>query len=290
MISESDDWGRGLPERRERYLGMLWGMVLGDCLGTPLSRMDKDAHPFVTDMQETHRAGATLPAGSWTGISAQAICIIDSFVRLRRVDTADMAQTLARWSREGYASVLCFGVGAEPASRLALERIDAERARSGAAPARDHGSLNRLAPSYILAHATGDPVILHEISNITHDCEFVREKVTRMGQILDAHMLGLRTDYKSAFDSRANVRNEGDAGDLLNAALWAFRKERTFAEGMLAAVNLGGHAACIGSIYGQIAGAYYGVRSIPVCWLEAVRKRARLEALFDEFLSALPAV
>ena len=111
-----------------------------------------------------------------------------------------------------------------------------------------------------------------------------------MGQILDAHMLGLRTDYKSAFDSRANVRNEGDAGDLLNAALWAFRKERTFAEGMLAAVNLGGHAACIGSIYGQIAGAYYGVRSIPVCWLEAVRKRSRLEALFDEFLSALPAV
>ena len=41
-----------------------------------------------------------------------------------------------------------------------------------------------------------------------------------------------------------------------------------FKEGGLLAVNLGNDADTTGAIYGQIAGAYYGVSGIPASWCE----------------------
>jgi len=43
-----------------------------------------------------------------------------------------------------------------------------------------------------------------------------------------------------------------------------------FESGALAAVNLGGDADTIGAIYGQLAGAYYGVELIPKEWREVL--------------------
>jgi len=45
----------------------------------------------------------------------------------------------------------------------------------------------------------------------------------------------------------------------LEAALWAFYRFGSFREGALRAVNLGDDADTTGAIYGQLAGAYYGV-------------------------------
>ena len=42
----------------------------------------------------------------------------------------------------------------------------------------------------------------------------------------------------------------------------------SFSEGALLAVNLGNDADTAGSVYGQIAGAYYGLNGIPTRWLE----------------------
>jgi len=49
----------------------------------------------------------------------------------------------------------------------------------------------------------------------------------------------------------------------LEAALWAFSRSSDFREGCLLAVNLGNDADTTGAIYGQLAGAYYGVEGIP---------------------------
>ena len=45
----------------------------------------------------------------------------------------------------------------------------------------------------------------------------------------------------------------------MEAALWAFYTTSSFKEGALAAVNLGDDADTVGAIYGQLAGAFYGV-------------------------------
>jgi ADP-ribosylglycohydrolase len=59
----------------------------------------------------------------------------------------------------------------------------------------------------------------------------------------------------------------------LEAALWAFHRTSTVAEGAIAAVNLGDDADTTGAIYGQLAGAHYGVGAIPAEWLSTLAQR-----------------
>ena len=36
--------------KQERYMGMLWGLVVGDCLGSPIQFSLKDHHLYITKM------------------------------------------------------------------------------------------------------------------------------------------------------------------------------------------------------------------------------------------------
>ncbi len=63
-----------------------------------------------------------------------------------------------------------------------------------------------------------------------------------------------------------DIRGTGYVVDSLEAALWAFAKSTSFEHGALLAVNLGDDADTTGAVYGQIAGAFYGVAGIPERW------------------------
>jgi ADP-ribosyl-[dinitrogen reductase] hydrolase len=65
----------------------------------------------------------------------------------------------------------------------------------------------------------------------------------------------------------------------LEAALWAFFHSDTFEVGARKAVNLGGDADTTGAIFGQLAGAYYGVEGIPPRWLAILYRRDDIDAL-----------
>ena len=71
----------------------------------------------------------------------------------------------------------------------------------------------------------------------------------------------------------------------LEAALWAFYRSDSFRDGALRAVNLGNDADTTGAIYGQLAGAFYGVNAIPKDWIERLGRRdfirERADALVD---------
>lgn len=67
----------------------------------------------------------------------------------------------------------------------------------------------------------------------------------------------------------------------LEAALWAFHNSTDFRDGCLLAVNLGDDADTTAAIYGQIAGAHYGVDGIPTEWRERIAKAALITQLAD---------
>ena len=81
------------------------------------------------------------------------------------------------------------------------------------------------------------------------------------------------------------IRGTGYVVESLEAALWAFYNNDTFEQGLIAAVNLGDDADTTGAVYGQIAGAYYGVDAIPGRWLEQITDPEGItyiaEALYD---------
>lgn len=79
-----------------------------------------------------------------------------------------------------------------------------------------------------------------------------------------------------------DIVGDGFAPDTLEAALWAFYRSNDFETGAILAVNLGGDADSTGAVYGQIAGAYYGVQAIPIRWREKVMKREIIVAIADK--------
>ena len=75
----------------DRQKGMLWGVIVGDCLGSPL-QFCNDPMPLVTEMLPCKFFNT--PPGHWTDDSAMALCIIESVVRLKKYDLKDINEIL----------------------------------------------------------------------------------------------------------------------------------------------------------------------------------------------------
>ena len=78
-----------------------------------------------------------------------------------------------------------------------------------------------------------------------------------------------------------DIRGSGYVVHTLEAALWAFYHSRDFKEGALKVVNLGEDADTTGAIYGQIAGAHYGVRAMPSEWRERLTMATEITSMAD---------
>ncbi|MGU5694687.1 ADP-ribosylglycohydrolase family protein [Aeromonas veronii] len=78
---------------------------------------------------------------------------------------------------------------------------------------------------------------------------------------------------------RDEIRSSGYVVHSLEAALWAFWHSQSFAQGALLAANLGDDADTVAAIYGQLAGAYYGIDAIPAEWLKKLAWSERLIGL-----------
>ena len=265
-----------------RFRGMFWGLVVGDCLGSPIQFSDKDRHIHVTDMLPCPFFHT--PPGYWTDDSAMAFCVADSVVKCGKYDLRDIADTFVKWLRKGYWSSLpeAFDIGG--ATMIAIRGIESGSLRNGDEDSQGNGSIMRLAPSYILNYGNPDRTILYEVGDLTHQSKRVRGVISLMADICDEHMQGHPTVVQSMYETRDEVDNSGWAVSTLQAALWAFQTTKTFEDGMIAAVNLGGDADSIGAVYGQIAGAYYGFEAIPERWLSAIKDREKVSELIESFL------
>lgn len=81
-----------------------------------------------------------------------------------------------------------------------------------------------------------------------------------------------------------DICGSGHVVRTLEAALWAFHRTDTFRDGALAVVNLGEDADTTGAVYGQLAGAYYGIGAIPEGWRCRIHMADRIVALADSLL------
>ena len=268
---------------RNKVKGMLWGLVVGDCFGSPIQFSSKDGHPWITEMVEC--PVFRLPPGYWTDDSSMAMCVMDSYVRNGGYDLKDIGDTFVRWLRDGYLSSVegrSFDVGG--ATWSSCDRIARGSLVNGSEDSQGNGSIMRFAPSYLIARKEVRPEILHEVSDLTHASARVREVVDRFAVVLDEHLDSKRTAARSEYATREEVNNSGWAVSTLEAALWAFNTTETFEEGMIAAVNLGGDSDSIGAVYGQIAGAYYGFEAIPERWVKAVKTWQIVDDLIERFI------
>lgn len=299
---------------RDRFLGCLLGLAAGDALGTTLEFRPPGTFRPIDDMMG--RGPFDLRPGQWTDDTSMALCLAESLVE-NGFDPHDQMRRYVRWYRDGYMSSTgrCFDIG--NTTRAALERFERSGdpfAGSTAAHQSGNGSIMRLAPVPMLF--AGDPraAIEHaaESSRTTHGSREAVDACRYHAALLVGALNGatkeeILADHYSpvpglwserplvpaieeiasgSFKRREppEIQGSGYVVRSLEAALWALHRSRDFRAGCLMAVNLGDDADTTGAVYGQMAGALYGVESIPPEWQSRLAKRELIERLAVQLL------
>lgn len=294
----------------DRYRGSMMGMAVGDALGASVEFMRPGTFPPLSDM--IGGGPHDLNPGEWTDDTSMAVCLGESLVDRRGFDPADQLGRYLRWYREGYRSSTghCFDIGITV--RQALERFAATGcAYCGSTDPNTagNGSLMRLAP--VPLYYARDPlaaiVWAGESSRTTHAASASVDACRWFAALIVGALNGISKDELLApgwspvpgyWDAHPLVPEIGEVARgsfrrrqppeivgsgyvvrSLEAALWAFYTTRDFAEGCLAAANLGDDPDTTAAIYGQLAGAYYGMDGIPSHWHEIIAMRGLILSL-----------
>jgi ADP-ribosyl-[dinitrogen reductase] hydrolase len=301
---------------RDRYRGALLGLAVGDALGTTLEFKAPGTFKPITDMIGGGPFG--LQPGQWTDDTSMALCLAESLIEKRCFDPKDQMDRYCRWWKKGYLSSTgtCFDIGVTV--RHSLEsylRTGKPFAGSTDPFTAGNGSLMRLAPVPLAFRADFGSTIHNaaESSRTTHGATSTIDACRYFAGLLLGALAarskeeilsplfcpGPDRDYwqrhalcpaiaeiaSGSFKQKEPpaIVGSGFVVRSLEAALWAFHHSDSFHEGALRAVNLGNDADTTGAIYGQLAGAFYGVHGIPQAWLEPLAMRK----LINEMAGAL---
>ncbi|MCC6354990.1 MAG: ADP-ribosylglycohydrolase family protein [Verrucomicrobiae bacterium] len=282
----------------DRCRGALLGLAVGDAVGTTLEfRQPGTFEPI------DHMVGGgpfNLEPGQWTDDTSMALCLATSLVEKGGFDARDQMERYCRWWREGYLSSTgaCFDIGSTVRSALRRFEDTGEPFAGSTDPqSAGNGSLMRLAPVPICFAKCPDRAIemAGESSRTTHGapaavdaCRYLAGLIvgaihgTSKDDILsplyapipgfwEQHPLcpQIREIAEGSFKRKSPpaIRGAGYVVKSLEAALWAFHHGKDFREGCVMAANLGDDADTTAAIFGQIAGAFYGMAGIPVEWL-----------------------
>ncbi len=293
---------------RDRAIGCLVGLAIGDAVGATVEFRPRGSFAPLTDM--VGGGAFRLAPGQWTDDTAMALCLAESLLHDAALDPYDLMGRFERWVGEGVNSSTgrCFGIG-----RITLAAIGRWRATrrpfagDPSAKAASNGSVMRLAP--VAVRWWHDPAKAEEVARrqslTTHAAAEAVDGCALLARVLTAAIVTgdpgtaltppADPAWSPALQAIAAGRWRGTSEDAiestgyvvhtLEAALWAVGGATDFRDAILRAVNLGHDADTVGAVAGQIAGALFGRRGIPVAWVDTLHAAHRIEALADDLLA-----
>jgi ADP-ribosylglycohydrolase len=297
---------------RNRFHGALLGLATGDAVGTAVEFQPPGTFPPVTDMTGGGVFG--LRPGQWTDDTSMALCLAESLIARQGFDPVDQLDRYLRWWRDGHLSSTgaCFDIGGIVSEALRRFERTGEPYCGPTDPDRaGNGSIMRLAPvPMAYFHRPAEALArCVESSRTTHQAPQTLDACRYFGGLILGALQGLpkETLLSPGFSPVAGALEETPLGpevgaiaqgsfkhkqppaihgggyvvDSLEAALWAFHHTDTFEAGCLMAVNLGHDADTTAAVYGQLAGAFYGLSGIPARWHERLALRDTLTSFAD---------
>lgn len=277
---------------RDRAIGALLGLAVGDAIGTTLEFKRRDTYEPLTDM--IGGGPFALKPGEWTDDTAMALALTDSLLSCGDLDEADLQQRFYEWYSNGVYSCTgrCFDIGIT--TSRALQRWKSTglvRAGSTDPTTAGNGSLMRLAP--IAIRYWRDRAKLRDAaarqSKTTHGAPEAVDACVAFAQMLADAIEGaprsavLRSRVGGYADAisrivqgswqkrrRDTIRSSGYVAHSLEASLWSVARTGDYREAVLTAANLGDDADTTAAITGQLAGALYGASGIPKSYASKV--------------------
>lgn len=289
---------------RDRALGALLGLAVGDALGTTLEFRSRDSYQPLTTIVGGGPFG--LQAGEWTDDTSMALALAASLIEKRGLDERDLMERFCAWAERGEYSHngRCFDIGNTVNGALRRFRRSGEPVAGSSDPqSAGNGSLMRLAPVAIL-YAFDDKARIDAArrqSRVTHAADEAIEACAAYADLVaeaiqgwsKAQVFTPRNGWAPEMVARAmrmepvgwarkQVRGSGYVIHSLEAALWAVGNAQDFREAVLLAANLGEDADTTAAIAGQLAGALWGASGIPEEWLNVLAWRDRITDLANQ--------
>jgi ADP-ribosyl-[dinitrogen reductase] hydrolase len=234
-----------------------------------------------------------LPAGSFTDDTEMALALAESLLAHRPLDPVDLAGRFVAWLRAGPDDV-----GAH--THAVLSRIAAgepwQQAAEGVQErnpeAAGNGSVMRCWP-VALAHwrdldrLLADSRLQSEVSHAHAECQagsgLINATIYHLlrgatpaeavAQTLEETEMpaALRAVVEQApARQREELGNSGWVRHTVESAVWGLLSTSSFEEAVVQVVNLGGDADTAGTVVGALAGAAYGLESIPARWRQVL--------------------
>ena len=282
-----------------RYEGCLMGLACGDAVGTTVEFEAPGTFSPVEDM--VGGGPFSLKAGQWTDDTSMALCLAESLIEKNEFDPADQLTRYIAWWKRGHLSSTgsCFDIGSTVTRALMKYQVSGEP-YCGQTDERSagNGSIMRLAPvpMFYSNDVAAGIERCGDSSRTTHGLDDCVDACRYFGGLIMGALQGetkemlLSASYSPLDDKwltnplsekinniavgsfkhkkPPEIKGSGYVVASLEAALWAFYNSETFEQGCLMAVNLGDDADTTAAVYGQIAGAFYGVNGIPLRWRE----------------------
>jgi ADP-ribosylglycohydrolase len=290
---------------RDRFLGALVGLAVGDALAAATQFRKPGSFTPVGDL--LGGGPFDLPRGAWSDDTSMALCLAESLIEASSFDPA------IRWS-----------VTASGSSGAILRTGSARHhGQHGEAPRRPGGGgscfpactteparpevLSRVAPVVMFYFAQASDALMYssEAARTTCQAPGAMEACKVLAALLHGALSGkpkpqvlapgsdvldvtsLRSSARAvaAAPGQTRVPQAGNVIEALQAALWAFRSTDNFRDGALNAANLGANSDVAAAVYGQLAGAHYGVGAIPATWRTSLMGKDLIEDLADRLLA-----
>ncbi|MBG8553460.1 ADP-ribosylglycohydrolase family protein [Hymenobacter guriensis] len=313
-----------VPSLENQLRSALLGLAVGDALGVPVEFVSRTArrHDPVLHMRAfgTHHQ----PAGTWSDDASLTFCLAESIAD--GFSLAKVAHNCCLWYYHNFWTPhgRVFDIGVT--TREALSRLQAnpDLIQAGGTDeySNGNGSLMRILPLAFYSTETSLQSrfqLIFDVSAITHGhirsavacflylemashlraghtpaeayallCEqapaqlkvlnIPANEIKEFEYLLTGHLADLPEQV---------IRSGGYVMHTLEAALWCLLRYNTYAETVLAAVNLGDDTDTTGAVTGGLAGLYYGDVAIPAEWLSVLARRANIEDLAQRIAATL---
>lgn len=287
---------RDMDPQIDKLRGIAVGAAIGDALGMPLEfHPPHPVYNLVTEMIK-----GPLPAGTFTDDTEMALALAESLLLTNPLDTRDLAARFAAWYQSGpedigvhtkrVLSLIANGTPWESASKTIQDQEPDSAANGSVMRCWPIAIARWNSPALLVAESRLQSEVTHPHPDCLNACilinlilgELVQRKpgastdaALRLAVANAANQVDLDEDFRLLVDlapvrSRENLRNTGWVRHTVESALWAVLTTRSFEEALVQAVNLGWDADTTGTVTGALAGALYGLDSIPSRWRKIV--------------------
>lgn len=260
----------------DKKLGTLIGLAIGDAMGAPYEFMNKNV--YIPTKEYAIGGCHNVDLGEYTDDTSMALCLANSLIECKEFDAYNQMEKYSQWYKNGYMSTrkYCFDIG--NATRKSIDDFIINNIAYSEVTKNNesgNGSIMRLAPipmyydnyEEMIKYAYLSSRVTHKSDESANSCVILATIIYNCYKFNDKDLIlsNYFDDFSLIEKAKASTVSvpTGYCKDTLEIAIRGFYNFDNFIDGLMYVISLGEDTDTVGAVYGQIAGAYYGLSQIP---------------------------